>query len=104
MNRKDPFSELESFYQSLDAIPTPPLVVRRPPLGGHWAFVAAPFGAVVVAYLFVSFCAAGPTTPAMNPLMRLSIDRYASEEMRSLSAPRGVGGHASAGNLLRSSI
>jgi len=104
MNRKEPFGELESFYKSLDAILTPPLAVKRPRLGGYWAFVAAPFGAAVIAYLFVSFCASAPMTPAANPLIRLSIDRYAREEMRSIPAPKELRSHASVGNLLRSSI
>jgi len=92
---KDPLESLESFYQSLDSIPTPPLAPKRPRFWGHWTLAFAPLGTAIVAYAFMSFCASGPTSQSDPVQLRFSIDRYALDEIRTEAPAHKSGTHAS---------
>jgi len=94
MSEKAPLDKLAGFYQSLDSIPTPPLVVRRPRGSIHWSMLLAPFGAAFVAYIFMSFCAAYPSDSHAGTPVQMSIDRYALDEIRSSTPTRQAPTHA----------
>ncbi len=87
MNRKEPLDQLAGFYQSLDSIPTPPLAIKRPWYGGYWSFALAPFGAALLAFGFITFCATGPTQPSSATPIHLTMDRYALHEIQADEPP-----------------
>ena len=92
---KDPraFEELKCFYDSLDAIPTPPLAFKRPNRWSFWSVLLAPMAASIVAYGFIWFCSSTPTRPPTSFPLRLSIDRMALDEIKAESPPRTAGAH-----------
>jgi len=95
MNNKEPFENLAQFYDALDSIPTPPLAVKPRRTWSLWSIAIAPFGAAVFAYGFVSLCAVGPTDSNATVPFRLSIDRYALDEIKSVPPTHRTNSHVS---------
>lgn len=104
MKSTEPLDKLVGFYQSLDAIPTPILVVPPPRKRRQWSILFSPLGAALVAYAFMSFCALGPTAPADKAPVQLSMDRYARDEIRSSVQATQPSPHALNGTSMRSMI
>ena len=104
MNKNEPLEQLASFYQSLDSIPTPPLDIRPKSRWGLWSLAFAPFGAVAIAYAFISLCASAQTEAGVPSSIQLPIDRYALDEIRATTPSKHSGSHASNELSLRSLI
>ncbi len=94
MNKQDPLDQLSHFYQTLDSIPTPALSPKPARRFGFWGMLIAPLGASLLAYLFVSVCALGPTNPDRPVSIQMAIDRYALHEIRAESVPAKPANHA----------
>ena len=82
MTEPDSLEKLARFYQTLDAIPTPPLMPKVPRNRGLWGFAFAPLGALIGAYGFISFCAMGPTVPTQSMPVQMVIGRYALRDIK----------------------
>jgi len=95
MNSKSPLDQLSSFYDRLDAIPTPPLIVNQPRGWSFWSMMLAPLGASLFACAFMALCASGPKDSNSTSPVPLLIDRYAVDEIKSMAPTRKQPGHAS---------
>lgn len=85
MNNQEPLDRLADFYRSLDAIPTPSLPLRTQPRWGNWMLALSPFAAGLLSYVFISSCAVGLTSADPAPRTLSTLDRYALDEIRSLT-------------------
>jgi hypothetical protein len=97
MTGHDTLEHLEAYYRRLDSIPTPALRPKQAWHRGLLTLALAPFGAALIAYGFIYYCASGPITPARPLPVHLSIDQYALDEIRPESPNQPPIIHASLG-------
>ncbi len=93
MSQTDPLQHLKSFYESLDAIPTPALTVKPPRYKGLLSLVLAPLAMSLLAYGFISLCASGGGSVIPMPI-ESSAERLALKSLQQEIASKAPGPHA----------
>ena len=102
MSQTDPLQHLKSFYESLDAIPTPALTVKPPKYKGLLSLLLAPLAVSALAYGFMAFCASG--SGSVNPMpVQTAAERFALQALREETTPKKQEPHAMAIALNRMS-
>ena len=82
MSEEISIDKLSNFYKKLDMIQTPILAPKKPSGWAIWSLIAAPLGASLLAFAFMSLCASGPADPHAIVPIKIPTDRFAVEEMR----------------------